>query len=120
MIRRISTYEKAKRAIRMKKAQEYMLGEDLFDDEIENGLVKRKTDFIDIAKVGTGIVIGGGIGILSGVAAIAVSASVAEIIIGGVITKIAGVVGGATGLGLGLHAIDKKNRDFELNRNQGG
>jgi hypothetical protein len=109
MTPKMSSYEKTKAAIRKKKAQEYIMGDDLFEDEFDQKPSKRKIGVVDVAKVGTGLVIGGGIGVLSGVAAITISASVAEVIIGGVITKIAGVVGGAAGFGWGLHSIEKKD-----------
>ena len=114
MTAKMSAYKKTKAAIRKKKAQEYMMGEDIFDDDdlyLERG--KRKIDVLDVAKVGTGVVIGGGLGILSGVAAIAITASAAEIVIGGVVTKIAGLVGGCAGLGWGVNAIDKKNQKMK-------
>ncbi|VEN74114.1 magnetosome protein Mad8 [Candidatus Desulfarcum epimagneticum] len=113
---KVSSYQKTKAAIRKKKAQEYMMGKDLFDDDIEQLSSKRNFGIVDVAKVGTGVVIGGGLGILSGVAAIAISASAAEIIIGGVVTKIAGVVGGAAGLGWGLHSVEKNNRGTSAKR----
>ncbi len=101
-----NSYEKKKAAIRKKRAQEIIRDSDFFDDEIADS--KLKENVIDIAKVGTGIIIGGGVGLLSGVTVIAVSAGVAEVVIGGVVTKIAGVVGGAAGLNWGLKSIEKK------------
>ena len=114
MTAKMNTYQKTKAAIRKKKAQEYMMGEDLFEDDyLDRAIDKRKIDVVDVAKVGTGVVIGGGLGILSGVAAIAITASVAEIVIGGVVTKIAGVVGGFAGLGWGVNSIERKNQKMK-------
>ena len=110
MTPKMSSYEKTKTAIKRKKAQEYLMGKDLFDDEFDTTPQKRKIEVTDVAKLGTGVLLGGGIGILSGVAAIAVTASVAEIVIAGVVTKVAGVVGGAAGFGWGLHSVDKSRK----------
>jgi uncharacterized membrane protein len=55
--------------------------------------------------VGSKVVIGAGLGLLAGVATIAVMASLAEIIVAGVVTKIAGVVGGGAGLTVGLRQL---------------
>ena len=102
-------YEHAKRTIRLKKEQEHDFDNDALEEEWQ-GMTRprRKFGMFDVAKIGTGVVIGGGIGLLVGVATIAVVAGVAEIVIGGAITKVAGVVGGATGLGWGLSTVEKK------------
>lgn len=111
MTNQMSAYEKAKASIRSKKAEEFLAEDEWLDDDLPEMMrPRRRVDFVDVTKVGTGILVGGGIGLLSGVAAIAVSASVAEVILGGVVTKIAGAVGGAAGLGWGLHTIEKKNQ----------
>jgi len=111
MTEEMSAYDTAKADIRMRKAEHYLKEDEWLDeDTVEMMQPARKADFIDVGKVGVGILVGGGLGLLSGVAAIAVSASVAEVILGGVVTKVAGAVGGAAGLGWGLHSIDKKNR----------
>ena len=110
MIEKAIPYEQAKRELRLQKVQEHHFENDALEDEWQELTRPRyKFGMFDVAKLGTGVVIGGGIGLLVGVATIAVAASVAEIIIGGVITKVAGVVGGATGLGWGLRSIDKKS-----------
>ncbi|HIJ79390.1 MAG: hypothetical protein OEY01_10560 [Desulfobulbaceae bacterium] len=95
----------------MRKAEQFLVGDEWLDDDVAEIVhPARRVGFVDIGKVGAGIVVGGGLGLLGGVAAIAVSASVAEVILGGVITKVAGAVGGAAGLGWGLHSIDKKKQ----------
>jgi len=112
MSKRLATYERLKQEIRLKKANEQLTNGDWLLDEDDGEVIsvapRRKIDLLAITKVGTGVLIGGGLGLLTGVAAIAVSASVAEVVIGGVVTKIAGVVGGAAGLGWGLHSVEKK------------
>ena len=52
---------------------------------------------------------------MAGVATIAVAASAAEVIIAGVITKVAGVIGGAVGLSVGVNKFlkVKKKRNSE-------
>ncbi len=104
---KLSRYQKIKNSIRLKNTEP---SEEEWLNENDDKLIypRPKTDLIGITKVGAGIVVGGGIGLLGGIATIAVTASVAEVIIGGVITKIAGVVGGAAGLGWGLHHIEKR------------
>jgi hypothetical protein len=62
-------------------------------------------EFSDVLEVGSKVVIGAGLGLLAGVATIAVMASLAEIIVAGVVTKIAGVVGGGAGLTMGLRQL---------------
>ncbi len=115
MDKKFSAYERAKRMIRLKNAQDQIIDEDLINDDLDDEIMiiteaTSKPDLVDLTKIGAGVVIGGGIGLLGGVAAIAVSAGVAEVIIGGVVTKIAGVVGGAAGLGWGVHTMDKRKR----------
>ncbi|MBF0241701.1 MAG: hypothetical protein HQK64_04395 [Desulfamplus sp.] len=74
----------------------------------------KRVGFTDVMQVGSKVLIGGGIGLLGGVAAIAVAASAAEVVITGAITKIAGVVGGAAGLSWGLHSVKKKKEKEAL------
>ena len=99
-------YEKAKRAIYVKKKRNV---KDEFDDFDENGLnpANKTVVLSDVIDVGTKVLIGGGLGLLAGVAAIAITASAAEVVIAGVITKITGVVGGAVGLSMGLNKYKK-------------
>lgn len=104
-----TTYEQTKREIKMRKFEEREIDSQLEDEWQEITKPRKGVTAIDVAKLGTGVLVGGGLGLLAGVATIAVAASAAEIVIGGVITKVAGVVGGAIGLGTGLHSIDKKN-----------
>ncbi|NVM22898.1 MAG: hypothetical protein HWN68_14085 [Desulfobacterales bacterium] len=105
----IGSYEEAKRAIRTKRASERRIDADL--DDIDPNLFdgsRRQVELSDIAQVGAKVLIGGGLGLLAGVATIAVAAGAAEVVLAGAVTKVAGVVGGATGLSLGIRKIKKK------------
>ena len=84
---------------------------DLYEDS--NGSDRMR--LADVAQVGSKILIGGGLGLLAGVSTIAVAASAAEVIIAGVVTKVAGVIGGAAGLSLGVNKFmkTKKKRNYE-------
>nr|ASQ41183.1 hypothetical protein [Candidatus Magnetananas rongchenensis] len=105
----INAYEEAKRSIRKKKTgSDNLYNLDEFDESILKPPAKRKVDVTDITQVGTKVLIGGGLGLLAGVGAIAVAASAAEIVIAGVVTKITGVIGGAVGLSMGVNQIKKK------------
>jgi len=109
MVDEVRDYEERKQAIRQRKssvAPQYDYVE-YAEDAIET---PRNVDAVDVLSVGSKIIIGGGVGLLAGVATIAVVASAAEIIVAGVVTKIAGVVGGAMGLTWGLGAVKKKAR----------
>ena len=102
-------YEQKKKAIRFKRAARKSFRPD--PDEFDADLLdspRQDVRLSDVAQVGSKILIGGGIGLLAGVAAIAVAASAAEVIITGAITKIAGVIGGALGLSLGINKYRKK------------
>lgn len=107
MVEELMDYETRKEAIRLRKAanrrQDVLAYEDVYD-------VPRSVGVSDVLSVGSKVLIGGGVGLLAGIAAIVVTASAAEIILAGVVTKIAGVVGGALGLTLGLGSV-KKNRE---------
>jgi len=105
---KLSEYEKSKEAIKARKIEEQLLNEAADDEWTELTSPRHGIEIVDVAKIGTGVLIGGGLGLLAGVGTIAVAASAAEIVIGGVITKVAGVVGGAAGLGWGLHSLEKK------------
>nr|MBF0220784.1 hypothetical protein [Desulfobulbaceae bacterium] len=102
-----TNYDQTKREIKMRKFEEREIDSQLEDEWQEITKPRKRVTSIDIAKLGTGVLVGGGLGLLAGVATIAVAASAAEIVIGGVITKVAGVVGGAAGLGFGLQSLDK-------------
>jgi hypothetical protein len=108
---RLSSYEEIKQAIRSKNGGEYYTDEDEAFDELVKP--RRKTDLLGLTMVGTGVIIGGGVGLLAGIATIAVSASVAEVVLGGVVTKIAGVVGGAAGLGWGVNTKKSRRKRYE-------
>ncbi len=109
---RLEAYEEGKRAIRMRKAKRNRLSDpDDLDLDMDLELLDvappatRQVTVSDVAQVGSKVVIGAGLGLLAGVATIAVMASMAEIIIAGVVTKIAGVVGGGAGLSMGLRQL---------------
>jgi hypothetical protein len=103
-------YEAAKKSVHEREARRRKkLTLDDFDDDALTG--DRRTKFLsDTVQIGSKMVIGGGLGLLAGVATIAVAASAAEVVVAGVITKIAGVVGGAVGLSLGLNKVGSKNK----------
>lgn len=87
-----------------------------FEQEFQDD--HKPVEFSDVVQVATKVVIGGGIGLLAGVAAIAVAASAVEIIVAGAVVKVAGVVGGAVGLSLGMNKFKKRrdDRTGELDR----
>ena len=114
MENQLKDYEETKQSIRSKtagKRKDYDLDE--FDDaQLES--YGSKTELSDVVQVGTKVIIGGGIGLLVGVATIAVAASAAELVLAGVITKVTGVVGGTLGLSLGLKKYKKdKSKSYE-------
>lgn len=103
--------QRRQRIIARKREEDGLFADALSNDELDIlAKDRRKVDYLDVAKIGTGVLVGGGIGLLTGVAAIAVAASAAEIVVGGVITKVAGVVGGACGFGWGLKTLEKKTQ----------
>jgi len=115
----INTYEQTKKSIRNKnktpdsnRRSRYNLDE--FNAPPRPIREKRSIDLSDITHVGTRVVIGGGIGLLAGVGAIAVAASAGEIIIGGVVTKISGIVGGTLGLSMGVNQVKKRKYSEEF------
>jgi hypothetical protein len=101
-------YEEAKRSVRTRRAKERRINADL--DEFDPDLFDspgREVGLSDVAQVGAKVLIGGGLGLLAGVATIAVAASAAEVVLAGAITKVAGVVGGAAGLSMGIRRLRK-------------
>ena len=103
-------YEEAKHSARSKKTEnkrKYDLDE-LGDGKLDS--YGNSVEFSDVVQVGSKIIIGGGIGLLAGVATIAVAASAAEVVLAGVLTKVTGVVGGAMGLSLGLNKYKKDKK----------
>lgn len=103
-------YEEAKKSIYLKNSRKKTKPElDDFDVDLPDYGADR-VGVSDVIQVGSKVVIGGGLGLLAGVATIAVVASAAEVIIAGAITKVAGVVGGAVGLSLGLNSARKKKK----------
>jgi hypothetical protein len=107
----MDAYEAAKAAIYRKKStnRRKQTPLDDFDDDLGADNPRRVT-LTDVIQVGNRVVIGSGVGLLAGVATIAVAASAAEVVVAGVVTKIAGVVGGAMGLSMGLSKYSKKKR----------
>jgi uncharacterized protein (DUF39 family) len=115
----INAYEQTKKSIRNKNMQHVNKRQSRYSLDEFNGLTpiirdKRPMDLADITHVGTRIIIGGGIGLLAGVGAIAVAASAGEIIIGGVVTKISGIVGGTLGLSMGINQVKKRRLSEEF------
>ncbi len=108
-----TSYEERKRTIRLTKARERNMQPDFddFDSEFDDRSA-RSMGLTDVTQVGSKVLIGGGLGVLAGVATIAVAASAAEVIIAGVVTKVAGVIGGAVGLSLGVNKYMKKKRRY--------
>lgn len=66
-----------------------------------------RIDARDLLEIGSRMAIGGGLGFLSGIAAVAVAIHAAEIVVTGTVAKVAGLVGGAMGLSSGLKRMDK-------------
>ena len=101
-------YDQRKRTILSNKARDRAVRAEL--DGFDPGLLDgpgREVRLSDVTQVGSKILIGGGLGVLAGVGTIAVAASAAEVIIAGVVTKIAGVIGCAVGLSLGVNKFKK-------------
>lgn len=103
-------YESRKKEIRerkykLTKASSYMNQDLVPMDELET---PRQIGVTDVLSVGSKVVIGTGVGLLAGVATIAIVASAGELILAGAVTKVAGVVGGAMGLSLGIGSLKKK------------
>ncbi|MGA2228788.1 MAG: hypothetical protein ABSH41_30500 [Syntrophobacteraceae bacterium] len=113
---RLAAYEEGKKAIRMRKAKKKRTfdSDDLdMDMDMDMALMEvvpatRPVTVSDVAQVGSKVVVGAGLGLLAGVATIALMASMAEIILAGVVTKIAGVVGGGAGLSMGLRQLKSR------------
>jgi uncharacterized membrane protein len=67
----------------------------------------RPVNALDIVSVGNKVLIGGGVGLLLGMAAIAVVACAGEVILAGAVTQITGVLGGVLGLSRGVAKVQK-------------
>ncbi len=104
-------YERAKQAVYMKKGRAKSR-DDMDLDEFDEpaAAADGKIGATDVLQVGSKVVIGGGLGLLGGIAAVAVAAGAAEVVVAAAATKIAGAVGGALGLSMGLKDIDRKKR----------
>ena len=101
-------YEQRKATVRVKAAARKKWEQDQEEfDALEPEDRGRQLTLSDVTQVGSKVVIGGGVGLLAGVAGIAVAAGAAEVVVAGVVTKIAGVVGCAIGLSLGLNKYKK-------------
>ena len=104
-------YEQRKTAVRVKAAARKQWEQDQEDFEtLDLEDQGRQLTLSDVTQVGSKVVIGGGVGLLAGVAGIAVVASAAEVVVAGVVTKIAGVVGCAVGLSLGINKYKGKSK----------
>ena len=104
-------YEQKKRTVRFKRARDRSINElDEFDADLLEGSAQ-EVRLSDVAQVGSKILIGGGLGLLVGVAGIAVAASAAEVVLAGVVTKISGVIGCALGLSLGVRKFKAKRKE---------
>lgn len=104
-------YEQRKAAVRVKAAARKRWEQDQEEFgalDLEDG--GRQLTLSDVTQVGSKVVIGGGVGLLAGVAGIAVAAGAAEVVVAGVVTKIAGVVGCALGLSLGINKYKGKSK----------
>ena len=111
MDEQLMSYEQRRDAIRLKTTEEKRWQRDL--DEFDSDYLQdsgKQVILSDVAQVGSKVLIGGGVGLLAGVAGIAVVASAAEVVVAGVVTKIAGVVGCAVGLSLGLKGFKNKKK----------
>ena len=103
-------YEQRKAAVRIKAAgkREWQRDLEAFESGYFPGDRDPQVSLSDVVQVGSKVVIGGGVGLLAGVAGIAVVAGAAEVVVAGVVTKIAGVVGCAIGFSLGLNKYKGK------------
>ncbi|HUV49771.1 MAG TPA: hypothetical protein VMW78_01950 [Anaerolineae bacterium] len=105
MEERLDSYENTKHSIRLKNEKKREMEE--FDDGL-SFVSERQVEISDVVQIGSKVLIGGGLGLLAGIAAIAVTASAAEIVLAGVVTKIAGLAGGGLGLSLGINKYKSK------------
>ncbi|GFK92300.1 magnetosome protein Mad8 [Fundidesulfovibrio magnetotacticus] len=106
-----SDYEARKNEIRLRNGSASFKRAKRCDDDLIplDDLEKpRQVGVMDVLNLGSKVVIGTGVGLLAGVATIAIVASAGELILAGAVTKVAGVVGGAMGLSLGLGSMKKK------------
>jgi hypothetical protein len=119
MEERLSAYEEKQKSIRLKNAhKKKSFGFGISDSSGPMRSPSRQVPVYDFVQLGSKVVIGAGPGLLAGVAAIAVVASAAEVVIAGVVAKIAGVVGGSVALSLGLRDLKSKRekRDMDILR----
>ena len=65
-----ASYEQARNAIKMRKFEESQLDSQLNEEWDEMTKPTKKVTSFDIAKLGTGVLVGGGLGLLAGVATI--------------------------------------------------
>ncbi len=104
-------YEQKKRTVRLKRARDRSINElDEFDPDLLEG-PGQQVRLSDVTQVGSKVLIGGGLGLLAGVAGIAVAATAAEVVLAGVVTKIAGVIGCALGLSMGVRKFKAKRKE---------
>lgn len=109
MQEQLSDYEHKKHTIRSKSAAQrsFRTDADEFDPDLFDS-PRQDVRLSDVLQVGSKVLIGGGLGLLAGVASIAVAASAAEVVLAGAVTKVAGAIGGATGLSMGIKKYRKK------------
>ncbi len=69
---------------------------------------RRKPNLKGIMLVGTGIIVGSGVGMVAGITTAGVIASASKIVALGVVPKITGIIGGALGLRWSLRKTSKK------------
>lgn len=113
MKEKLSAYEEKKRSVRFNRARrekkKFVVSSPGADADFTEK-PGRHLPVYDVVQLGSKVVIGTGLGFLAGVATIAIVASAAEVVIAGVITKIAGVVGGTAAFSQGLRDWQTRNK----------
>lgn len=114
----LAAYEEKQKSIRLKKAtrKKEIFGFGISGTSDPMKSLSRQIPMYDVIQLGSKVVIGAGLGLLAGVAAIAVVASAAEVVIAGVVTKIAGVVGGSAALSQGLKDLKSKRGKRDMDK----
>ncbi|CAM2057512.1 Magnetosome protein Mad8 [Desulfovibrionales bacterium] len=112
MVEEYDVYEQSKTAIRGRHSMVERRQTEIEEYDDDHLLRQRHIGVVDVLSVGTKIIVGSGVGLLAGIATIALVASAGEIILAGVITKIAGVVGGAMGLSIGVSELRRNSEGY--------
>ena len=104
-------YKEAKKAVYERKARlkKGPFLRDDFDRDLRFG-GEPSSQLVDVVQVGSKVVIGAGVGLLAGVATVTMAASAAGVAVAGAVTKVAGVVGAAAGLSMGLNRYANGNK----------